>query len=778
MMDEGQADLQRQRVAAMTRSRLVGGLVILFVVGVLVAGTAVSYHFSVSAERQSGLAINAYDLHGDLRQIAGDFAMAPSQQTSAVQADTASAIAGGRQSIKELRRAGNLPPHMQLAVKEANTYLEAAERQLRGGSAADTTETGIASADAISDVVDRAAGEAELASDRASEDSRNGEIGLLVGAVVIVGVGLLWWSRRRRAAAVVATQADERAQFEAMIEQSTDLFFLTGDDNETTYCSPSAARFFGMSAEEVCAAPLDRFVHPDDVVRAADAFGTARLAGTVGPFDVRVRHGDGAWRTLEMAGDDLSRATPMQAVAWHTRDVTDRRLLEEQLERQAFEDSLTGLANRALFRDRLAHAISRMRRSQHSVAVLMLDLDGFKAINDTMGHDAGDAALREVAARIARSARPGDTVARLGGDEFTILLDELDDESFADEVADRILEMIRQPIELDDMTVRVSASIGVAFPVLGDTTPEALLRDADTAMYVAKAAGRDRWVRFEPAMHARAKQQLRLTQDLGCALERRELVVYYQPSVDLATEAIEGVEALLRWKHPELGFVPPERFIPLAEQNGLIVPIGRFVLDQACNQAVNWQKSYPNESGITVAVNVSGYQLNHESLIPDVRHIVANSGIAPERLVLEVTESVLMADIDLVIARLRQLKDLGISIAIDDFGTGYSSLAYLRRLPIDILKIDKSFVDAAAAGDPGGDAIMHAIVDLSHGLNLKTIAEGVEERSQARHVRLLGCDSAQGHLFARALPPEELEILMASGGWGLTAGALNGMHLV
>ncbi|HVB19257.1 MAG TPA: bifunctional diguanylate cyclase/phosphodiesterase, partial [Acidimicrobiales bacterium] len=341
-----------------------------------------------------------------------------------------------------------------------------------------------------------------------------------------------------------------------------------------------------------------------------------------------------------------------------------------------------------------------------------------------------------------RSARPGDTIARLGGDEFAVLLEGLGEFSFADEVANRILDLVRQPFVIQETSVRVSASIGIAVSGTAEGTPESLLRDADIAMYAAKTSGRDRCRRFEPAMHARATQQLRFSQDLAHALERRELVVYYQPSIELAGARLEGVEALLRWRHHEFGLVMPDLFIPVAEQTGLIVPIGRWVLEQACEQAVAWRAELKPEDPFVMEVNISGRQLNHESLIPDVRSILANSGLAPENLVLEITESVLMSDVDLVVGRLRELKELGVSIAIDDFGTGYSSLAYLRQLPIDILKIDRTFVDAASAGDPGGDAILRAILDLSAGLHLKTIAEGVEEVSQARHVKDLGCQSA------------------------------------
>jgi diguanylate cyclase (GGDEF)-like protein len=396
----------------------------------------------------------------------------------------------------------------------------------------------------------------------------------------------------------------------------------------------------------------------------------------------------------------------------------------------------------------------------------MIDLDGFKSINDGLGHDAGDRALKEIAARIAQSARPSDTVARLGGDEFVVLLESLSAPMIVDDVSNRILEIVRQPFMLRGRKVRISASIGVAVSEGANSTPTSLLRDADIAMYAAKAAGRDRIQRFEAAMNSRANQQFRLINDLNHALENRELVVYYQPSIDLENARIEGVEALLRWQHRESGLIMPDVFIPLAEQTGLIVPIGRWVLEQACAQAVEWRHALTTAQPFVMEVNVSGHQLNHESLVSDIRHILANSGLEPENLVLEITESVLMSDIDVVVERLRDLKDIGVSIAIDDFGTGYSSLAYLRQLPIDILKIDKTFVDAASAGDPGGDAILRAILDLGSGLNLKTIAEGVEEENQAIYLKSLGCDSAQGYLYARPMPPDDLNIRFDANEWG------------
>jgi diguanylate cyclase (GGDEF)-like protein/PAS domain S-box-containing protein len=645
-------------------------------------------------------------------------------------------------------------------VERTAAYLDSAEVDARAHSSATPKE--VRSADSLGDLVDQVATEAQGSANAASVDERTGGIAILLVVLALVAAGVHWQGRERRRSAVIASQAEGLAEFEAMIENSSDLFFLTDAANRTLYCSPSAARFFGMSAAEVCDAPIDQFIHDDDLVKATDAFDAVRAFGTAGPLDLSVRHHDGGWRTIEVMANDLLLASSGHAVAWHTRDVTDRRALEEQLTRQAFEDPLTGLANRALFSDRLGHALSRLSRSTRSIAVLMLDLDGFKAINDSMGHDAGDEALKEIAARISGAARPGDTVGRLGGDEFTILLEELEDATFANEVADRVLELVRQPLLIQNVNLRVSASIGIVVSDAHETTPEALMRDADIAMYRAKADGRDRRVAFEPAMHARATKHLQISQDLAHALDRDELALYYQAIVDLEDGTPQGVEALIRWHHRDLGLVAPTDFISIAEQNGLILPIGRWVLERACAQAVAWHSGSPEGQKLTMSVNVSGRQLNHDSLVPDVRRALANSGLDPQYLILEVTESVVMSDIDMVIRRLNELKELGLSIAIDDFGTGYSSLAYLRQLPVDILKIDKAFIDAAASGDPGGDAIMRAIVHLSEGLHLRTIAEGVEDARQAVHIKALGCQSAQGFLFSRPMPPDEIGAFLAA----------------
>jgi diguanylate cyclase (GGDEF)-like protein len=408
----------------------------------------------------------------------------------------------------------------------------------------------------------------------------------------------------------------------------------------------------------------------------------------------------------------------------------------------------------------LTQALARSARHGTTVGVLVIDLDRFKTVNDGLGHSAGDTFLIETAGRISNSVRAGDTVARHGGDEFTVLLEDLDQPQLADDAADRILSALRQPITVDGTELRLSASIGVALSGEELHEPEELMRAADLAMYQAKNTGRGRRARYQPGMRNRARDDLALNADLDHALDLGQLEVYYQPIINLTANAIEGAEALLRWRHPVKGLISPLMFIPLAERSGQIVPIGRWVLRQACAQAVAWQADTPSHPPMTIAVNLSMRQLADPDLVSDVHRILTNPGLKPSLLSLEITESVLMDDVDEVLPRLLALKDLGLRLAIDDFGTGYSSLAYLRRFPVDILKIDKTFVDGAAAGVPGGASLVRAIVDLGRGLQLTTVAEGVDDPTILPELIRIGCHSVQGFHFARPMPAAELTALL------------------
>ena len=446
---------------------------------------------------------------------------------------------------------------------------------------------------------------------------------------------------------------------------------------------------------------------------------------------------------------------------WSFRDVTEHNRLLDELEHQAFHDSLTGLANRALLRDRLEHGLARSRRSAATVAVMFFDLDGFKMINDTLGHDTGDLLLVDVARRLERSLREGDTAARLGGDEFAIVLDGTEPADAA-ALADRILATMREPFRIDGREILVRASIGIADSSAGPLDADTLLCHADIAMYAAKAGGRDRVVAFRPQMQAELSARHRLHGDLRHAvLLDGSLTLHYQPVIDLGTMTVDSVEALVRWNHPTRGLVPPAEFIPMAEETGLIVEIGRFVLREACWQARQW-RSLPGAGELCVSVNVSSHQLYDGRFVADVELALRDSRLPPTALVLELTETSLLSDTSRVHHRLSTLRDLGVRVAIDDFGTGYSSLAYLRKFPVDFLKIDKSFVGELGGGhDEQGWALIRSIVGIGHDLNLVVVAEGIEDETQLDALRAARCDLGQGFLLGRPAPADEFGGLLA-----------------
>ncbi len=433
-----------------------------------------------------------------------------------------------------------------------------------------------------------------------------------------------------------------------------------------------------------------------------------------------------------------------------------------QLSFQSLHDTLTELPNRALVIDRAEQMLARSGRSGAPVAALYVDIDGFKQVNDSLGHSAGDRVLQTVAARLSEVIRGADTVGRLGGDEFVVLLENYALDAGPEMVAERICEVISQPIPIeieadDTRTIEVTVSIGIATG--NRTSADELLRDADFALYEAKAAGKNRWLVFESRMQTLVQDRLELQMDLREALERKELFVLYQPTFDLQSEQITGVEALVRWRHPRRGVVGPEVFVPIAEESGAIVAIGRWVLETACRQAAVWHR---HGRSLQVAVNVSARQLDEPRLVAQVAGILSQTGLNPSRLMLEITETTLMHDSAVAAQRLRELKALGVHIAIDDFGTGYSSLAYLRQFPVDALKIDQSFV-AGMAESPESKALIHTLVQLGKALGLETLGEGIEDPDQLRELQREHCDSGQGFLFSRPLPPDEVEELLDAG---------------
>jgi diguanylate cyclase (GGDEF)-like protein len=432
----------------------------------------------------------------------------------------------------------------------------------------------------------------------------------------------------------------------------------------------------------------------------------------------------------------------------------------EQLTRQAFRDALTGLPNRALFMDRLSHGLTRARRRHEHVAVLFIDLDRFKVINDTLGHTVGDQLLVEVSNRLGSALRPGDTVARLGGDEFGLLLEDVADAETAELVALRIEAELAKPLSFEGREVFVTASIGIALSSERLGTPEEVLRDADLAMYHAKAKGKARHEIFDGTMSAPALDRMDLEMDLRSAITNRDFRLHYQPILRLDTGRIVEVEALIRWQHEKRGLLQPDAFIGLTEETGLIVPIGQWVLTEACRQARAWQIEFPRTPALGMSVNLSAKQFQNPKLVEEITDALTMSGLDPACLKLEITESVVMQDVPATLAKLHELKDLGIRLAIDDFGTGYSSLGYLKRFPVNTLKIDRSFVKGLS--HEGGDsAIVRAVVTVAKSLNMDVTAEGIETDQQRLELKALGCDLGQGFLFGRPTAPEHLKPLLA-----------------
>jgi diguanylate cyclase (GGDEF)-like protein/PAS domain S-box-containing protein len=571
---------------------------------------------------------------------------------------------------------------------------------------------------------------------------------------------------RENARLVSETAARENeARFRALVQHSTDMIAIADADGVLRYVSPSIQRLFGYVPSDLEGKPLIDLLHPDDAVHAAAAFATATGPGSVtAAAEWRIRHCDGRWVAIEAVGTNLLHEPTVRGIVVNARDVSDRKALEAQLTHQAFHDPLTGLANRALFFDRVTHALERRGRMQEGLAVLFLDLDNFKTVNDSLGHAAGDRLLVAAAVRLGVCVRASDTVARLGGDEFAVLIEDATGD-IASVAAERITSALRAPFELEGKEVFVTASLGIAFAEAGSTASE-LLRNADMAMYTAKGRGKGRSERFETRMHREALDRLELEADLRRALERDEMILQYQPIVSLDTGSVIGMEALVRWRHLDRGLMYPGQFIPLAEETGLIVGIGEWILREACRQAKAWEVKWHPDVPLTLSVNISGQQLQHAGVVDSVRRALARSGLRPHDLVLEITESVLMQHTETMLARLTELRAVGVRLAIDDFGTGYSSLSYLQRFPIDILKIAKPFVDDVGTGE-GNPALARAIIALGESLSLRTIAEGIELREQWMGLRALGCEMGQGYFFARPLAAEAMGQLIADNARGM-----------
>jgi diguanylate cyclase (GGDEF)-like protein/PAS domain S-box-containing protein len=583
--------------------------------------------------------------------------------------------------------------------------------------------------------------------------------------IISVAAGVLFLLVLARLAGVVRiqealTESKLRRQYEArlaaLVQHASDVVSILTADGRITYISPSGARLLDRPADALLGRAWVELVHPDDAPGLRQFLGEL-ARGRSGSAEYRLPRPDGTWLDVETLATNLLGDASVDGIVLNTRDVSERKALEHRLAHQAFHDALTALPSRALLRDRVEHALADRRRDGTRLAVLFLDLDDFKTVNDSLGHAAGDAVLQEVAARLRGCVRACDTAARVGGDEFALLLDGIGGEDDAIDVAERVIASLSRPIVLDAREFLTAPSIGIAFDRDGSDSAEELLRDADAAMYLAKDQGKGRYAVFQPAMHAAAVDRLQLKADLKRAVREQRISLVYQPIVDIERNEIVGLEALARWVHDERGPISPGQFIPLAEQTGLIVPLGQALLREACRRARTLQAARPREPALTMAVNLSARQLQWPGFVADVRAALEETQITPASLVLELTESAIMHDIELAIERLNELRELGVSLAIDDFGTGYSSLTAIRRFPLDILKIDRSFIHDLTNGPAETQALTTTVLDLARILRLEPIAEGIENAEQLQRLRALGCTLGQGFHLHRPLTPEQLD---------------------
>jgi diguanylate cyclase (GGDEF)-like protein/PAS domain S-box-containing protein len=545
-------------------------------------------------------------------------------------------------------------------------------------------------------------------------------------------------------------EAEER--YRTVVEEQADLVCRFLPDLTVTFANEAYYRYFALKPEEVIGSSFLGRIPVEDRVYFEEQLASLDEGNPRRTIEHRVLTPNGErWQQWTDAAvfDDQGRVVEYQSVG---RDVTERRALETRLEHQAFHDSLTDLPNRRLFVDRLGHALRRTRRKQTRVSILFMDLDGFKVVNDSLGHDTGDRLLAEVAKRLEGCLRPEDTLARFGGDEFTVLIEDVEVPDGAVRVAERILEELREPFSLDGRELYVATSIGVAQGSDGTSGSEELMRAADTAMYRAKEGGSGYEV-FDATMHERAIDRLNLENDLRRAIEEDEFVVHYQPIVSLQTGELWGMEALVRWDHPERGLLNPDEFVPVAEESGLVVPMGELVLEEACRRAVEWQREFHLTPPLAVSVNLSGRQLRRPDLHKVVGQALAETGLPASSLGLDITETVYIGALEANTAALDRLMALGVRVSLDDFGSGYSSLSYLKRLPADILKIDRSFTRGLGL-EAEDTATVQTVVDLAHILGMEVVAEGVEIAEQETLLREMGCDLGQGFHFSEPLSPE------------------------
>ena len=661
-------------------------------------------------------------------------------------------------------------------------YLQSIEHMFAAidvGDAAEASKIDVAEVDSTFDAIETNIF-AATASHRASAvvhmaNLANVQKTVLVATPIVffLGIGLLFFFWRilgsfqrsvaESAVREAAALGRSEKRFRSLVQHASDITLLCDSEGTVSYQSPAAESAWGYAAGQLLGQPIRELVHPNDQPALRNLWEQLQDAPrSTRSTELRLHNAAGDWRQTDFILTNLLQEDGVMGLVATVRDITERKSFEAQLSAQAFYDSLTGLPNRVLLRDRLDHALTRTERRHANVGLLFLDLDNFKQINDSLGHNAGDKLLTEAAIRLQACVRQENTVARLGGDEFVILLEQLNSDGEAVLVAERIAEEFRKPFSLEGRDFAITVSIGIAFGAGGQNQADNLLRDADVAMYRAKSSGRARYVIFNATMQTDVLARMELENDLRRAIEQGELRVYYQPVMSLGTGHVAEVEALVRWQHPIRGLVLPAEFIQVAEETGLIIPLGQWVLEEACRQVAAWQAHFPLHPPLSVSVNLSLNQFQQPALLANVKAALKLSGLAPSSLKLEITEGVIMRDVEATIATLWQFKALGIHLAVDDFGTGYSSLAYLKRLPLDVLKIDRSFVNGIGR-NPEDTAIVQAIISMAKMLKLSITGEGIETTEQSDLLTSWNCDLGQGYLFARPLTAAKLtEFLQAT----------------
>jgi diguanylate cyclase (GGDEF)-like protein/PAS domain S-box-containing protein len=543
----------------------------------------------------------------------------------------------------------------------------------------------------------------------------------------------------------------QMAPLNAALEYAVEGIARVDPEGRFLQVNAAFAAMHGCRQEDMQGLRWVMFVSPDDVVRVQQAYNQMRTSGK-GECEVQAMRRDGT-----MFYTEVVMVFARGEGGGHYRfikDVTERKQLEAKVEYQAYHDALTGLPNRALFMEKMMQAQIKAQEFGRGLAVIFLDLDNFKIVNDSMGHEAGDQLLVTLAERLRQCVRPGDLVSRLGGDEFTVLMENINSEQDAVRIAERIVESLHEKVILVGQEFFPSGSVGIAFANDAAKTPDEILRDADTAMYQVKANGKSGYVVFDQSMSDKVVERIELENGLRQAMQNDEILLHYQPIVSLRSGRVVGAEALVRWKHPTKGMIPPVKFIPVAEESGLISQLGYYVLETACLEAKTWQPHVRSGNSLVINVNLSGKQLQQADVVDRVADVLNRTGIPPQMLKLEITESVLMSDINDIVGKLQMLKNLGIKLAIDDFGTGYSSMSSISTFPVDTIKIDKAFVSRLGQQSEAS-AIVGAIIMLSKTMKMDVVAEGIEINAQREHLKTLGCDMGQGYFFARPLPADE-----------------------